>query len=95
VKRIVELDLYIGINGCSFKTVENLETLKHIPLDRIMLETDSPYCEIRNSHSGASMVKTKFPTKNKRTAGFLLKGRNEPCKIVEVLEVASTVLGIS
>lgn len=59
-----------------------------------MLETDSPYCEIRNSHAGSKHIKTKFPTKNKKTEGFLLKGRNEPCKIVEVLEVTSVVLGI-
>lgn len=39
-------------------------------------------------------MKTKFPTKNKRTEGFLLKGRNEPCKIMEVLEVASSVLKV-
>lgn len=59
-----------------------------------MIETDSPYCEIRNSHAGAKYVKSKFPAKNKRTEGFLLKGRNEPCKIVEVLEVASILLDV-
>lgn len=44
IQQIVELDLFVGINGCSLKTKENLEILHHIPLNRIMLETDSPYC---------------------------------------------------
>lgn len=35
----VGMGLYIGINGCSMKTPENLEVVKHIPLDKIMLET--------------------------------------------------------
>lgn len=76
LQRIVELDLYIGINGCSLKTQENLDTLHHIPIERIMLETDSPYCEIRQSHASSSLVTTKFQAKNKITPGFLLKGRN-------------------
>ena len=33
------MGLFIGVNGCSFKTEENIEVVKEIPLDRIMLET--------------------------------------------------------
>lgn len=94
--KILELDLYVGINGCSLKTEENLEVLKHVPLDRLMLETDSPYCEIRNSHKSSHLVKTKFvaKTKDKKKPDQLVKGRNEPCKIVEVLEVVSAILEV-
>lgn len=62
-----------------------------------MLETDSPYCEIKKSHKSYDMVQTKFQAQAKEKKkqgqpGHLVKGRNEPCKIVEVLEVVSKVL---
>jgi len=39
LKELLELDLYIGVNGCSLKTDENIEVVKQIPLNRIMLES--------------------------------------------------------
>ena len=91
LQEIIDLDLYIGINGCSMKTEENCEIVKQVPLDRIMLETDAPYCDIRNSHHSAQYVKTKFPkcTRKKYKAEKVLKDRNEPCTMIQVLEAVA------
>lgn len=61
-----------------------------------MLETDCPYCDIRNSHAGSKHVQTKFKTckKEKYDSECIVKDRNEPCTIVQVVEVLSAVLDI-
>jgi TatD DNase family protein len=100
MRRLVELGFDIGINGCSLKTEENLEVVKEVPLERIQIETDGPWCEIRPSHASAKFLKDAPPLpkavkKERWTAETMVKGRNEPCAISQVAYVVAAVKGIS
>lgn len=67
-----------------------------IPVERMMLETDSPYCEIKSTHAGYKHVLTSWPSKKKEKheEQSMVKGRNEPCQIRQVLEVVIAYRGI-
>lgn len=93
----IEMGLFIGLNGCSLRTLANLEVVKELPISRILLETDCPYCDVKATHAGFEFVKTKFESKNykKFELGKMVKGRNEPCQIIQVAEVIAGVKGMS
>lgn len=55
-QKYIELDFFIGINGCSLKTDDQLKVVAAIPNERILLETDCPWCAIRPSHAGMVFV---------------------------------------
>ncbi|XP_052880779.1 uncharacterized protein LOC108465621, partial [Gossypium arboreum] len=79
-------NMYIGVNGCSLKMAENLDVVRGIPVERMMIETDSPYCEIKSTHAGINFVKSLWPSKKKEKYDkeCPVKGRNEPCLVLRV-----------
>lgn len=90
-------NLFIGVNGCSLKTSQNIDVVKGIPVERMMIETDSPYCEIKKTHAGVSFVKSSWPSKKKEKYDqeCIVKGRNEPCLVRQVLEVVGGCKGVT
>ncbi|KAJ8925993.1 hypothetical protein NQ315_009848 [Exocentrus adspersus] len=80
----------------SLKTEQNLETVKHLPSDKILIETDCPWCEIKQSHAGYKFVSKENQSvlsvkKEKWMPNHMVKSRNEPCGIRQVLDVVSAV----
>lgn len=96
LQRHLSLDLYVGLNGCSLKTAENVAVSKEVPLDRLMLETDAPYCGIRTTHAGFKDIVSTWEAKDKKkwSPDCVVKGRTEPCHIRQVCEVIAAARGI-
>lgn len=46
MRRVVEMGLSVGVNGCSLKSEESLEVVREIPLERLMVETDGPWVSV-------------------------------------------------
>ena len=95
---LLELGLFIGINGCSLKTPENLEVVKQLPIERLLLETDSPWCEIRPSHAGSGFVTSsskRWPSVKREKylcdPETVVKSRQEPCHLCHVVDVVAAV----
>lgn len=90
LKRILELELFVGLNASAFRTETAARAcVELIPLDRLMLETDAPWCDAKKSDFGYPFISTHFDTQ-KRSAKFVegrcIERRNEPCHLVQVLE---------
>lgn len=92
LKRILDLGFSIGINGCSLKTEQNLEVAKEIPADKLLIETDCPWCDIRPTHASFKHIKTTFAkSKDASDPSLPVKGRNEPSNLIQILEVLASI----
>lgn len=61
-KSVPNYNLYFSINGAGLRENETLEMIPHIPLNRLMIETDSPWCEIKKTHPSWEYL-SKSPNK--------------------------------
>ncbi|KAK7064361.1 deoxyribonuclease tatd [Favolaschia claudopus] len=101
---LMDMGFYIGhassINGCSLKTEENIRTAKVIRPDRLLFETDAPWCSMTGGHSSKQYLSSLSPalkdsyfppsTKSENfVLGKAVKGRNEPCSVGSVAWVLS------
>lgn len=78
--------LKLLIKNCSsLKTSENLKTVSLLPNDKILIETDAPWCEIRPSHAGYAFISKEnqylSTKKEKWKPDHMVKSRNEPSNI--------------
>ena len=48
----LELGLYIGLSPLSFRTDQQIELIKKIPIDRILIATNSPFSSLNNNAAG-------------------------------------------
>ena len=90
-------NLFVGLNGCGLKTTENCAVAAQIPLQRLVLETDAPWCSIKPSSPVFPYVTPpgKAVKKEKWEAGALVKERNEPCLVLQVAEAYAKLTGLS
>ena len=99
MQSLVSLGLDIGINGCSMKTEDNMEVVKAVPLERLQIETDGPWCEMRATHASSKYKDAAPPLpkalkKEKWDKNCMIKGRNESASISQVAHVIAAVKGL-
>ena len=96
METLTDMGLYIGLNGCSLRTEESLrDVIPFIPLDKIMYETDSPYCDVRSTHPGYQFLHPSTSFKpEKFQMGSMVKNRNEPACIQNVAIIVARARGV-
>ena len=56
----IDPGMCVCTQGCSLKTQDNLQVMALVPVERLMIETDCPWCDIRNTHAGGWITMGKF-----------------------------------
>lgn len=100
---VLSLGLDIGINGCSLKTNDNIAVVARLPVARLHVETDCPWCDTRRTHASYKYLRKETmeraitaavrPEKYASDASSctFVKGRTEPFHLCCVIDVIAAV----
>ncbi|KAL4969727.1 TatD family hydrolase [Aspergillus stella-maris] len=97
---LTALGFDISVNGVCFRTEEQLDMVRSIPLEKLQLETDAPWCEVLEGDENIKpYLEGARPLPGSRKhgkfrAGEMVKGRNESCTIERVAMVVAGLKGI-
>jgi TatD DNase family protein len=101
MRAIVELGIFVGINGCSLRTQASIDVAAQIPVEYLVVESDAPWCGLKPTHASAPFVRL-WPSapsvKKEKLAGqeglCMVKDRNEPAAVLSTLSVLASVRGV-
>jgi len=95
---LVDMGFDISVNGVSFRSEEQLEMVRALPLERLQLETDAPWCEIPSTGLEQYLGEAKPLPPSRRHGKFvkgeMVKGRNESCTMERVARIVAGVKGV-
>lgn len=89
----------ISVNGVSFRNDEQIEMVRYLPLNKLQLETDAPWCEALEKDPTIEPIlataRALPPSSkhNKFILGQIVKTRNESCTI-EMVGLVVAVAGL-
>jgi TatD DNase family protein len=87
--------LLVGLNGCGLKTAQACAVAAAMPLQRLLLESDAPWCSLKRSGPCAELLQSSWPAvdRKKWSAEAMVKDRNEPCITRCIAEAYAALAG--
>ena len=97
MKALLDLDLYIGVTAFNIRTFNSTQIAVEVPMDRLLLGTNAPYNDIIHNTGTLQHIRTFFRQTDKtrynpeKHTEWIVEERNEPCKLVQLVEVLAAV----
>ncbi|KFA65104.1 hypothetical protein S40285_03125 [Stachybotrys chlorohalonatus IBT 40285] len=101
MQQLLNIGLEISVNGFSFATRESLDMVAAVPLDKLHVETDAPWGEIKANSDLAKRYLSNAPPlpvskkRDKWEESCMVKERNESCAIDRVAYIIAGLKGIT
>ncbi|KAI7153960.1 Mg-dependent DNase [Hortaea werneckii] len=101
MNKLLDLGLDISVNAFSFADRESVDMVTAVPLDRLHLETDSPWGEIKSTSPLATRYCANAPDlpsskkRDKWDPAYMVKERNESCATAAVAFIVAGLKGLS